>query len=61
MHIYIKKNEVETLKYLIKMKKAELLHTRHSKGELNYIQFKELLAINSLLNKLKSSSIYALY
>ena len=61
MNIYINNNEVETLKYLLKMNKAELLHQKHNKGQLTLVQFKELLAVNSLLYKLRKSSVYALY
>ena len=61
MNIYINKNDEKFLKYFLPMYKAELLRIKHNKGRLNYVQFQELLAINSILSKLRSSEIYALF
>ena len=61
MRIYINQNEEKFLKYFLLIYKIELLRHKHNRGELNYVQFKELLAINSLLEKLKESKIYALF
>ena len=60
MNIYINKNDEKFLKYFLQMHKAELLQIKH-KGRLNYVQFQNLLAVNSILFKLRDSKIYALF
>ena len=61
MNIYFNREEQKLLKYFLPLYKSELLKHKHNKGQLNYVQFKELLAINSILHKLKDSNVYPLF
>lgn len=58
MHIYINRGEQKLLECALNVHRSELLLKKHHTDKLLLSEFNDLQAMNSLLRKLKKSTIY---